>query len=71
MHIGLKYQGMKSMIMIIRELIPIIGFPKRGDNSSEITTANNLNETIRKNVLLKQVRAEFGQAQPYSRTGGT
>ena len=33
-------------------------------NSSGITTANNLNETIRKNVLVKQVRAELGQAQP-------
>ena len=50
------YQGMKSRI-IIRELIPIIGFfDERGQwthfiyNSSEITTANNLNETIRKNV---------------------
>ena len=31
MHIGLKYQGMKSMIMIIRELIPNIGFSMRGD----------------------------------------
>ena len=33
-------------------------------NSSEITTANNLNETMRKKCLLKQVRAELGQAQP-------
>ena len=32
MHIGLKYQGMKSVTMIIRELIPIIGFPMRGDS---------------------------------------
>ena len=31
MHIGLKYQGMKSMI-IIRELIPNIGFSMRGDS---------------------------------------
>ena len=49
-----KYQGMKSRITI-RELIPIIGFfDERGQwtcfvyNSSGITTANNLNETIRK-----------------------
>ena len=32
MHIGLKYQGMKSVTMIIRKLIPIIGFPMRGDS---------------------------------------
>ena len=32
MHIGLKYQGMKSVTMIIRELIPIIGFSMRGDS---------------------------------------
>ena len=32
MHIGLKYQSMKSMIMIIRELFPIIGFSMRGDS---------------------------------------
>ena len=33
MHIGLKYQSMKSMIMIIRELFPIIGFSMRGDSA--------------------------------------
>ena len=51
------YQGMKSRI-IIRELIPNIGFfLMRGDSGpisytipSEITTANNLNETVRMNV---------------------
>ena len=32
-------------------------------NSSEITTANNLIETMRKNVN-KHARAELGQAQP-------
>ena len=32
MHIGLKYQSIKSMIMIIRELFPIIGFSRRGDS---------------------------------------